>query len=253
MLRFTIQNYAGGSSVFEFPAETFEYNEFEDARADLEWEGEVNRRSRKFVRWAQSSLNQIMGLRLVVDGVIGTATRSAIRNFQQRQGLTVDGIVGPQTEAAIKAVLLGQPPAPPRPAPPRPDADAPDIISVRGIRVARRIAPQVEGLLAAAAAAGLQLSGGGWRSRQRQIELRRQHCGTTPYDIYERPSNQCTPPTARPGNSMHEQGLAIDFTNNGELIGSRSNPAFVWLSQNAERFGLRNLPSEPWHWSVNGR
>ena len=52
---------------------------------------------------------------------------------------------------------------------------------------------------------------------------------------------------------MHEQGLAIDFTNNGESIRSRSNPAFVWLSQNAGRYGLRNLPSEPWHWSVNGR
>ena len=51
---------------------------------------------------------------------------------------------------------------------------------------------------------------------------------------------------------MHEQGLAIDFTNNGRLISSRSDPAFQWLSGNASRFGLYNLPSEPWHWSTNG-
>ncbi len=52
---------------------------------------------------------------------------------------------------------------------------------------------------------------------------------------------------------MHEQGRAIDFTSNGSLIRSRSNRAFVWLSANAARYGLYNLPSEPWHWSTNGR
>ena len=31
------------------------------------------------------------------------------------------------------------------------------------------------------------------------------------------------------------------------------DPAFVWLTANAARFGFFNLPSEPWHWSVNGR
>jgi D-alanyl-D-alanine carboxypeptidase len=52
---------------------------------------------------------------------------------------------------------------------------------------------------------------------------------------------------------MHEQGLAIDFSYNGSLISSRSNPGFRWLAANAGRFGLRNLPEEPWHWSTNGR
>jgi hypothetical protein len=51
---------------------------------------------------------------------------------------------------------------------------------------------------------------------------------------------------------MHEQGLAVDFTNGGKLIQSRSDPAFVWLKGNASRFGFYNLPSEPWHWSTNG-
>ena len=51
---------------------------------------------------------------------------------------------------------------------------------------------------------------------------------------------------------MHEQGLAIDFTAGGDLIRSRSHPAFLWLAGNAERFGFYNLPSEPWHWSTTG-
>ena len=38
----------------------------------------------------------------------------------------------------------------------------------------------------------------------------------------------------------------------GDLIRSRSHPAFSWLADNAERFGFYNLPSEPWHWSTTG-
>ena len=42
-----------------------------------------------------------MALRLPIDGVMGTETRSAIRSFQERQGLPVDGTVGPDTERAL--------------------------------------------------------------------------------------------------------------------------------------------------------
>ena len=58
-----------------------------------------------YVRWVQDSLNKILGLRLAVDGIVGTQTRSAIRSFQERNGLTVDGIVGPQTDAKLRAAL----------------------------------------------------------------------------------------------------------------------------------------------------
>ena len=136
---------------------------------------------------------------------------------------------------------------------PAPSGSAPDIVKVRGINVARQIAPQVEGLLAAAEAAGIKLSGGGYRSREAQIELRKKHCGTTQFDIFEKPSSQCTPPTAPPGRSQHEKGLAIDFTYGGTTIKSQTSPAFQWLKANAAKFGLYNLPSEPWHWSVNGK
>lgn len=49
--------------------------------------GGVNRQSPAYIRWGQSSLNGILGLRLAVDGDNGTQTRSAIRSFQQRARL----------------------------------------------------------------------------------------------------------------------------------------------------------------------
>ncbi len=124
---------------------------------------------------------------------------------------------------------------------------------VRGFRVNVEIADQVEAMLAAAEEAGLNLGGGGWRDGASQIALRRAHCGPTEFDIYVRPANECSPPTARPTASMHERGLALDFSNDGVLITTRSNPAYLWLIENAATYGFFNLPSEPWHWSINGR
>lgn len=128
-----------------------------------------------------------------------------------------------------------------------------DVVQVGQIRVHRSIAPNVAALLAAGSAAGLNFGGGGYRDPASQVALRRSHCGPTDYDIYYRPSSQCSPPTARPGTSMHEQGLAIDFTCSGVLITDHSDPCWVWLNANAASYGLINLPSEPWHWSTNGR
>lgn len=127
------------------------------------------------------------------------------------------------------------------------------IVSVRGIQVSSQIADQLAALLAAADADGVVLGGGGYRDPSAQVALRRSHCGTSDYAVYSMPPSQCSPPTARPGASMHERGLAVDFTYNGSLISSRSNPGFQWLQANAGRFGFYNLPSEPWHWSTNGQ
>lgn len=126
------------------------------------------------------------------------------------------------------------------------------IVSVRGINVHPSMAGQLEGLLAAADADGVALGGGGYRDPSAQVALRRAHCGSSDFETYEMSPSQCSPPTARPGASMHERGLAVDFTYNGSLITSRSSPGFGWLAANAARFGLYNLPSEPWHWSTTG-
>ena len=128
----------------------------------------------------------------------------------------------------------------------------PSLSTVNGITVASSVADRVRGLLNAAAADGINLSGYGYRDFNSQISLRRQNCGTSDYAIWEMPPDSCSPPTARPGYSYHERGLAIDFTANGRFINSRSNPGFIWLAANAGRFGFYNLPSEPWHWDTRG-
>lgn len=115
------------------------------------------------------------------------------------------------------------------------------------------IASQLAALDAAATAAGFRLGGGGYRSYEQQVATRRNNCGPSDYDVFTRPSSQCSPPTAVPGTSMHERGLAVDLTSNGALIRSHADPAWQWLARNAASFGLSNLPVEPWHWSVNGR
>ena len=127
------------------------------------------------------------------------------------------------------------------------------LVWVRGIQVNSAIASQTEGLLSSMQAEGFKLDGWGYRTHQSQISLRRAHCGSTPYAIWEMPASRCRPPTARPGRSNHERGLAIDFTLNGSIISSRGSAVFQALQGIAPQFGFKNLPSEPWHWSVDGR
>jgi len=126
------------------------------------------------------------------------------------------------------------------------------VTSVRGIVVSTQIAERLSDMLTAADGDGMSFGGAGYRDSSDQVRLRRAHCGSSEYATYEMSPSQCRPPTARPGSSMHEQGLAVDFTHNGRLISSRASPGFQWLARNARRFGFYNLPSEPWHWSVNG-
>ena len=104
------------SNRFNFQLESFNFPEFESDEAP---ENEINRHSPDYVRWVQRSLNQILGLRLAVDGIIGRQTRSAVRSFQQERGLKVDGIVGSQTESELIAAGASSPPGAtlvPRPA-----------------------------------------------------------------------------------------------------------------------------------------
>ncbi|MCU1496839.1 MAG: mannose-binding lectin, partial [Acidimicrobiales bacterium] len=122
------------------------------------------------------------------------------------------------------------------------------LCTVGGITVNCAIKSQLTSLLNAARASGLVLSGGGYRDASSQIALRKAHCGTSYYAIYEMPASSCRPPTARPGTSQHEIGLAIDFSN----CRYRSTACYQWLAGNAANHGFYNLPSEPWHWSTSG-
>lgn len=130
------------------------------------------------------------------------------------------------------------------------------LVTVGGITVAESLGPALKDLLAAAAADGIDLGGSGYRSPETTARLRRANgCP----DVYDSPPSSCRVPTARPGNSMHEKGLAVDFTYQGRTIcypnpPSRcsGNAAFDWLRANAATYGLYGMSTEAWHWSTNG-
>jgi LAS superfamily LD-carboxypeptidase LdcB len=163
-----------------------------------------------------------------------------------------------QEQAALAAQLAAAAQPPAQDVAPSQIAPAPGGLATvtcpagGSITVAGSISGNVQALLNDAAADGVMLCGGGYRDPQEQIQLRMAHCGTSNYAIYEMPASQCSPPTAIPGTSMHEQGLAIDFTCNGGGTVSTGDECWDWLQANAVGYGLYNLPSEPWHWSTNG-
>lgn len=128
------------------------------------------------------------------------------------------------------------------------------LVRVNGVLVDRSIGEKFATLVAWAAEDGIRLSGGGYRSAQDQIWLRKLHCGTSDYDVWEKPSWECSPPTARPGFSLHERGLAIDIRCNGRLLSRYSDPCFAWMAEHAPKVGLYNdvTGREAWHWSTTG-
>ncbi len=206
-----------------------------------------------YVKAAQRLLNRF-GYGLTVDGSFGPRTRDAVRSFQSAKGLAVDGIVGPITWQTLAGSAAGttNPPATNCSSVTSGVSSAHTTVVTAGYsttRVHTCLAPALTRLYRDAKAAGIVLGGWGFRTYAQQVELRKKHCGTSYYAIYEKPSSQCSPPTARPGTSMHEKGLAIDFNSSG---GTLSSAAFTWLKNNAARYGLKNLPSERWHWSTTG-
>jgi D-alanyl-D-alanine carboxypeptidase len=130
----------------------------------------------------------------------------------------------------------------------RPAFTTADTATVYGTTVHRNVAFSYRRMVDDAGKAGISISGGGFRTKQRQIELRK--INGCP-DIWTAPSSSCRVPTAIPGRSLHEIGMAVDITSGGRSLSSKS-PAFKWLRVHADEYGFVNLPSEPWHWSITG-
>ena len=124
-----------------------------------------------------------------------------------------------------------------------------DTTQVYGITVNKTVAYTFQRMIDDAAKAGVPMSGGGFRTREQQIKLRVTNgCP----DIWTAPASSCKVPTAIPGRSLHEIGLAVDMTYGGKTIPNHDSVAYKWLAANAGRYGFANLPSEPWHWSITG-
>ena len=111
-------------------------------------------------------------------------------------------------------------------------------------KVSSLISSKVLALIAAAKQNGVVLTGGGYRTYEEQIEMRKTNgCA----DIMTTPPSKCATQTAIPGTSMHERGLAVDFDNCME-----GSEVWNWLVSNASKYGFYNLPAENWHWSMSG-
>lgn len=130
----------------------------------------------------------------------------------------------------------------------RPVFTTADTTTVYGVTVHRNVAYAFKRMIDDARADGVVLSGGGFRTKQRQIELRK--INGCP-DVWTAPADSCRVPTAIPGRSLHEIGLAVDVTSGGRTL-TRKSKAFTWMVANAGRYGFVNLPSEAWHWSITG-
>lgn len=108
-----------------------------------------------------------------------------------------------------------------------------EIVDVPGGRLDKAVAGAFLAMKDAAKKDGVDLQiSSSYRSRQEQEVL---------YAKYKAGTGNLA---AKPGTSNHESGLAIDFKN--------TKGAYSWLAKNAERFGMKNLPGEPWHYSPNG-
>ena len=63
-----------------------------------------------FIRWLQTSLNQVAGTQLKVDGDFGSKTRKALQGFQSAHGLSPSGATGPRELASLLALGAAPPP-----------------------------------------------------------------------------------------------------------------------------------------------
>lgn len=98
---------------------------------------------------------------------------------------------------------------------------------------------RIQAMIQAGAAAGFQISpGSGFRTQDEQIALRMKNgCP----DIWSAPASSCRVPTAIPGKSNHNHGLAMDLKYG-------SDAAADWANANAAQFGLHfPVNGENWH------
>lgn len=101
--------------------------------------------------------------------------------------------------------------------------------------------------------AGLNLTiNNSFRTCDQQVELRKINCETVKAeDIFTKPADKCKVPTEIPGQSLHNQGLALDLSCEGTPKFEESG-CYAWLKQNGAKYGFKQHKLEQWHWSPSG-
>jgi LAS superfamily LD-carboxypeptidase LdcB len=123
-----------------------------------------------------------------------------------------------------------------------------DLMELEGTKLNKFIYLQTKQVLKEAREAGYPLSlTSAHRTCQEQTQLRNQNC-LSPTSAVE----TCSPPTEKPGDSLHNYGMAVDFKCDGYPIFGNS-PCYTWLKEKAPKFKLKQRVEEPWHWSLTGR
>lgn len=117
-----------------------------------------------------------------------------------------------------------------------------------GIVVNASVSERFSLLIDLVAQDGYTIAGSGFRTMESQIALRKAHCGTSDYAIWQMPSMQCHPPTAIPGTSQHEQGLALDLS--GYAYGNGIFNSTQRAAADPRVGFVNNVPTEPWHWAA---
>ena len=187
-----------------------------------------------------------IGYSVSVDGSFGPATTAAVKAYQHRIGVAETGKV----DATTWAFLFEPKTSPGSSSGWKACSDSirggipisQTGVATNGIRVAKCLVPDVNAMVAAAAKSGVTIkTASDWRSLDSQIALRKKDCGTSNYDIYQKPPAQCNPNTAIPGTSIHEFGLALDVT----------APGLAWMLAHGGTYGFHHsVHSEPWHFDT---
>lgn len=206
------------------------------------------------VREIQRLLNS-HGAGLADDGDFGMKTADAVRAFQRANGLVEDGIVGPDTLAKLRDPNANKISAAAPASSVGSDGEVGPTRRALGYRngrpqqltlvsvgngnwLAEKAGRQFLQMQEAARRDGVTLKAlSGFRSMEEQQHL---------YAAYKAGRGNLA---AQPGHSKHQSGVAMDIQTNG----TRNNPAYRWLRDNAGQYGFRNtVPSEPWHWEYKG-
>jgi hypothetical protein len=113
---------------FGIPAGLYSDAELKAAGIDPSGNVPTLRRGSKgeLVKRVQEYLKDESGADLKIDGIFGSETEKAVKDFQKSHGLTVDGVIGPKTWAA-----MGFPDEPEKPEEPPEEQDEPEAATVR--------------------------------------------------------------------------------------------------------------------------